>query len=158
MGDAHVLIIGAGITGLLLAQALNQHDIPFTIYERVPEASYHGKGWGLALHWALDTLLTLLPPHLQARVPETSVDPVATAKGDNGRFPFFDLSTGEVRWENLSPRRLRVSREKLTRLLMEGIDIQVRLAAIYYEASAKMQHLLSGESTSLVLRSRRQEA
>lgn len=109
----HVLIIGAGITGLLLAQALKARDIPATVYERDPNPDHRGAGWGLALHWALDTFISLVPERLQSRLVETYVDPESTARGDNGRFPFLDLSSGERRWENLSRTRVRVSREKL---------------------------------------------
>jgi len=126
-----VLIVGAGITGLLLAQALKKAGIAFSVYERDPTPTHRGAGWGLALHWALDTFLSLVPQELQDRLPETYVDPVAAAKGDNGRFPFFDLSTGEARYENLSPRRVRLSREKLRRLLMNDLDIQVRHSPIF---------------------------
>lgn len=123
--EPHVLIIGAGITGLLLAQSLRKEGIAFSVHERDPTPTHRGTGWGLALHWALDTFLSLVPQELQGRLPETYVDPLAVSCGNNGRFPFFNLSTGEERYENLSPKRVRLSREKLRRLLMGGLDIQV---------------------------------
>ena len=121
----HILIIGAGITGLVLAQALRSHGVRFTIYERDPDISYRGRGWGLTIHWALDTLLSLLPQDVINRLPETYVDPVAVAAGEKGTFPFFDLRNGERRWQLTSPNRIRVGRERLRRLLMEGIDVKV---------------------------------
>ena len=121
----HVLIIGAGIIGLILAQALRSHSVPFTIYERDPDPSYRGRGWGLTIHWALDTLLFLLPQNIIDRLPETYVDSVAVAVGKKGAFPFFDLRSGERRWQLTSPNRIRVGRERLRRLLMEGIDVKV---------------------------------
>ena len=121
----HVLIIGAGITGLVLAQALRNHGVRFTIYERDPDPSYRGRGWGLTIHWALDTLLFLLPQNIIDRLPETYVDPVAVGVGQKGTFPFFDLRTGERRWQLTSPNRIRVGRERLRKLLMEEIDVEV---------------------------------
>ena len=121
----HVLIIGAGITGLVLAQALKSHGVGFAIYERDSDPSYRGRGWGLTIHWALDTLLSLLPQDIIDRLPETYVDSVAAAAGEKGTFPFFDLRTGERRWQLTSPNRIRVGRERLRRLLMEGIDVKV---------------------------------
>jgi 2-polyprenyl-6-methoxyphenol hydroxylase-like FAD-dependent oxidoreductase len=123
--EPHVLIIGAGITGLLLAQALKSQHIAFSIYERDPNADHRGPGWGLAIHWAKDTLLSLLPESLQDRLLETNVDPEAAMKGDCGRFPLFDLATGERLFENLSESRIRVSRERLRALLMTDLEIKV---------------------------------
>lgn len=42
-----VLIIGAGIAGLALAQILRKHDIPFEIFERDNES--RSQGWALGL-------------------------------------------------------------------------------------------------------------
>ncbi|KAK2738252.1 hypothetical protein FQN57_007115 [Myotisia sp. PD_48] len=124
MSPPHILIIGAGITGLTLAQALRKAGIPFTVFERDPTPLYRGKGWGLTLHWALDTLLSLLPQDLIDRLPETYVNPVAVENEEPSKFLFFDLSTSEIKWQVQPMRRARVSREKFRRLLMDGIDIQ----------------------------------
>jgi 2-polyprenyl-6-methoxyphenol hydroxylase-like FAD-dependent oxidoreductase len=121
----HVLIIGAGITGVLLAQALKTRNIAFSIYERDPDAHYRGPGWGLAIHWAKDTLLSLLPESLQERLLEANVDPEGALKGECGRFPLFDLASGERLFENLSDNRIRVSRERLRSLLMTDLDVNV---------------------------------
>ena len=123
--EPHVLIIGAGITGLVLAQALKTHGIPFTVLERDPEPSTRGRGWGLTIHWALDTFLSLLPQSLIDRLPETYVDPVAVEKGEKANFLFFDLRSGESRWQVPAAKRMRVSRERLRTLMMEDIEIKV---------------------------------
>lgn len=122
----HFLIIGAGITGLLLAQALKKHGVSFSIFDRDSspgQDSTRTKGWGLALHWSLSNLYSLLPRDLVDRLPETYVDP-SVAKGDS-HFPFFDLDTGERRFEIRSEERIRVSREALRNLLLEGISVKV---------------------------------
>jgi 2-polyprenyl-6-methoxyphenol hydroxylase-like FAD-dependent oxidoreductase len=122
---SHVLIIGAGITGLVLAQSLKKHSIPFTIFERDPSVTFRGRGWGLTIHWSLNDFISLLPQHLIDRLPEVYVDPEASAKGENGNFLFFDLRTGEARWKVPPAKRIRVSRERLRALLLDGLDIQV---------------------------------
>ncbi len=122
----HILIIGAGITGLTLAQSLKKAKVPFTIFERDPTPFHRGGGWGLTIHWALNTFTSLLPQHLVARLPEVFVDPDASTRGENGSFSFFDLRSGEARWRVPPAKRIRVSRERLRKLLMDGIDIQVR--------------------------------
>ena len=121
----HVLIIGAGITGLVLAQSLKTHGIPFTVFERDPEPSTRGRGWGLTIHWALDTFLSLLPQSLIDRLPETYVDPVAVEKGEKANFLFFDIRSGESRWQVPAAKRMRVSRERLRKLMTEDIEVKV---------------------------------
>ncbi len=121
-----VLIIGAGVTGLVLGQALKRHGITFSIFERDPSALARGRGWGLTIHWALETLVALLPERIVARLPETYVDPEASKKGENGNFLFFDLRSGETRWKVPPNHRIRVSRERLRALLLDGLDVQVR--------------------------------
>ena len=125
MSQPPVIIVGAGITGLVLAQALKKHSVPFQVYERDPNPSYRGKGWGITIHWALNSLLECLPQHLIDRLPEAYVDREATRNGENGNFLFFNLRTAEALWQVPPSKRIRMAREKFRRLLMEGIDIKV---------------------------------
>jgi 2-polyprenyl-6-methoxyphenol hydroxylase-like FAD-dependent oxidoreductase len=46
VGDLPVIIIGAGISGLLLAQQLRKLEIPFQIFEREKDVLTRGAGWG----------------------------------------------------------------------------------------------------------------
>ena len=121
----HVLIIGAGITGLVLGQALKKHAIPFTVYERDHDVAARGRGWGLTIHWSLQTFLSLLPQYLIDRLPEAYVDPDASARGEKGNFLFFDLQNGQARWKVPPSERMRLSRERLRALLLDGLDVQV---------------------------------
>lgn len=121
----HIIIIGAGITGLTLGQALKKHSIPFTIFERDPTVHYRGRGWGLTIHWALPTFLSLLPKHLVDRLPDIYVNPEAVQRGESGHFMFFDLQRGEARWRVPPSQRIRVSRERLRALLLHGLNAQV---------------------------------
>ena len=120
-----VLIIGAGITGLVLGQALKKHGIAFSIFERDPSISARQGGWGLTIHWALETLISLLPQHVVQRLPEAYVDPEASEKGVNGNFLFFDLRSGEAKWKVPPNKRIRVSRQRLRAVLLDGLDVQV---------------------------------
>ena len=128
----HILIIGAGVTGLVLAQALKKNSIRFTVFERDPNAFYRGRGWGLTIHWSLDAFISLLPQHLVDRLPEVYVDPAASKNGENGNFPFYDLKTGEARWKVPPAKRMRVSRERMRALLLEGLDVQVKTFIHYF--------------------------
>ena len=46
----HVLIVGAGLAGLALAQALRKQGITFEIYERDANVHARFQGWAIALH------------------------------------------------------------------------------------------------------------
>lgn len=126
-----ILIAGAGLTGLLLAQhLLAQHlrasSIPFLLFERDVSASAdRGAGWGLTLHWSLPALHELLPPALAARLPEAYVDRSLTST-TSSRFPFYDLATGarQARGPVVKPESVvRVSRRRLRRLLTTDLEV-----------------------------------
>jgi 2-polyprenyl-6-methoxyphenol hydroxylase-like FAD-dependent oxidoreductase len=135
-GDAesHILIVGAGITGLLLAQSLRKRAsyLPptstpkFSIFERDPSPSFRGAGWGLTIHWSLKDFISLLPQYLVDRLPETFVNPEAVEQGDKGNFLLYDLQTGTEKFRVPPNERIRVSRERLRRLLMDGLEIEVK--------------------------------
>lgn len=127
-----VVIIGAGVTGLVLAQYLRKTGIAFKIFERDANLGYRGLGWGLTFHWSLPALRSLLPDDVFQRLPETYVDQAAVRRGESSTFPFYDSSTGER--QSAVPatpesQRIRVMRQKLRRLLTTGIDVQVRLGS-----------------------------
>ncbi|KAJ5613389.1 hypothetical protein N7510_006583 [Penicillium lagena] len=135
MPQPPIIIVGAGITGLVLAQTLKKHSIPFIVYERDPNPLYRGKGWGITIHWALKSLMECLPRHISDRLPEAYVDPEATRNGENGHFLFFNLRTGEALWQVPPSCRIRMAREKFRRLLMDGIEIQWDHTFHSFEAS-----------------------
>ncbi|KAK0736459.1 hypothetical protein B0T21DRAFT_411636 [Apiosordaria backusii] len=122
-----ILIIGSGVSGLLLAQHLRKSSVPFRLYERDSDLTTRGLGWGLTLHWSLPAVRSLLPEDLVSRLPEAYVDRSAVEEGRPSTFPFFDLSTGELKASTPNTdesQRIRVSRDKFRRLLATGLDIQ----------------------------------
>jgi cation diffusion facilitator CzcD-associated flavoprotein CzcO len=123
-----VLIVGAGISGLILAQYLKTAGVPFQIFERDSAVDARSGGWGLTLHWALPALRQLLPEDLVAQLPKTYVNKEAAARGDTGRYQFFDLKSGEALSNVPAAERIRVSRVRLRQLLTTGLEVQVRCA------------------------------
>lgn len=129
----HVLIIGAGLTGLAMAQSLKSRNISFSIFEAEVRDARRRREWTMGLHWGLPILDSLLPEHLRNRILEASVDPSI----DYGKYPnnapvIYDGISGErmkeltVKNEDGSEgREMRVSRKKLRALCAEGIDVQV---------------------------------
>ncbi|KAI0480929.1 FAD/NAD(P)-binding domain-containing protein [Xylariaceae sp. FL0804] len=49
----HVLIVGAGLGGLALAQCLRKQEIPFEIFEREPDISSRSQGYAIGMHYAI---------------------------------------------------------------------------------------------------------
>ncbi|PYI09292.1 hypothetical protein BO78DRAFT_308697 [Aspergillus sclerotiicarbonarius CBS 121057] len=131
-----ILIIGAGIVGLTLGQALKQvpplnpdpipvlteaENIPFVILERDPSPNFRGQGWAITLHWALPYMQQLLPETILSAIQSTQVDP-ETALNDNGNFLFLNLATGEPKCKIPPSLRWRVNREKMRGVLLDGIE------------------------------------
>lgn len=139
----HILIIGAGLTGLILAQALRklQHLaslntnnttpppplITYEIFERDPRAFFRGGGWSLTIHWALTDLQNLLPDEIMQNFESCLVNRDAAAAGQAGNFQFLNLITGErvEAWPIPRGAASRVSRERILELLMRGVDVRV---------------------------------
>lgn len=117
-----ILIIGGGIVGLTLAQALHKSRIPYLIFERDLSPAAHVEGWGLTIHWALSAFESCLPPHLLSHLQGIQVDP-QQGINDTGRFLFLYLSTAEPKYMIPPSKRMRVHRQKLRNLLKEGIAV-----------------------------------
>jgi 2-polyprenyl-6-methoxyphenol hydroxylase-like FAD-dependent oxidoreductase len=119
-----VLIVGAGIVGLTLGQALKQKKIPFEIYERDATPEARGQGWAITLHWALKYMSEMLPEETLSRIEDVQVDP-EVASNDNGNFLFINLETGEPKFKIPPNLRWRVNREKMRQALLYGIEEHV---------------------------------
>ncbi|KAJ5250434.1 hypothetical protein N7489_000844 [Penicillium chrysogenum] len=150
MSDSPILIIGAGISGLVLAQYLQRHNVAFKIFDRDSAIDARSGGWGLTLHWSLPALRELLPEHLVTRFPETFVNKEASARGDTGRFQFFDLRSGDALYNIPAAERIRVSRARLRQLLTTDIDVQwnKNLQSIESTADKITAHFQDGTSST----------
>ncbi|KAJ5937032.1 hypothetical protein N7466_003482 [Penicillium verhagenii] len=148
MPETPIIIIGAGISGLILAQHLQSQGIPFEIFDSDSAFDARNGGWGLTLHWALPALRQLLPEYLVARLPETFVNKDAAARGDMGRFQFFDLKSGQALYDVPAEERIRVNRGRMRELLTCGLKIQWNKKFVNIESSEKsiIAHFDDGSS------------
>ncbi|KAF2825514.1 FAD/NAD(P)-binding domain-containing protein [Ophiobolus disseminans] len=123
--NLHVLIVGAGTSGLLIAQGLKKASIPFTIFEHESSSTYQSRPreWGMTLHWGSSHLASCLPPHLLARLNEAYADPTQSADATTG-LPVFNGETGEQIMEMGAQGPCRVSRRKMRNLFSEGINVR----------------------------------
>ncbi|OTB03185.1 hypothetical protein M426DRAFT_321977 [Hypoxylon sp. CI-4A] len=56
-----VLIVGAGICGLTLAQCLRKQNIPFEVFEREAGPDSRPAGWAIGIHTIIGDLITSIP-------------------------------------------------------------------------------------------------
>ncbi|KAM7190795.1 hypothetical protein V8F20_009591 [Naviculisporaceae sp. PSN 640] len=137
----HILIIGAGVGGLTLAQCLTKLSIPFTIYERDPDSTSRTQGYALAVHTIFDRLSEAFP-HNMPPIRET-VSHLA---------PLLHLPTQFVMYNGVDPlgpeKRigvettaenglLRANRRRLREWLGHGIEVQYGKQVIGLEEDAE---------------------
>ncbi|RYO89373.1 hypothetical protein DL762_003264 [Monosporascus cannonballus] len=124
----HILVIGAGVTGLLIAQGLQQAGIPFTVFEAEAGADVaRSREWQMILHWALPLAMKLLPEHLAVQLKErASVD--SSLDFDvypNNILRFYNGVDGAILAElPIKNRCIRVARKKLRALCADGVEIK----------------------------------
>jgi hypothetical protein len=102
-----------------------QAGIPFEIYERDADVDARGQGWAITLHWVLPFLQDLLEPEVYRALDDIQVDP-EVGRNDTGNFLFINLATEEARFKIPSNSRKRVGREKMRKLLLDGVKDHVR--------------------------------
>ncbi|KAK5047652.1 hypothetical protein LTR84_006317 [Exophiala bonariae] len=121
--DFKVLIIGGGLGGLALAQALRKHGIAYEIFERDLAWDSRNQGWALSLHWILEDLLGQTPDDMP------SFDHVSLGyeHGMEAEFAYFNAFTGEEQMRLSHSKEkpfLRSDRSKVRLWLMHKLDIQ----------------------------------
>ncbi|KAH8645414.1 hypothetical protein BX600DRAFT_391253 [Xylariales sp. PMI_506] len=146
-----VVIIGAGVVGLTLAQALQNNGLSCVLLERDPHIDARGNGWGITIGWAKEDLQKCLPSNLFDALPSLTVDHEMSTK-DTGHYKYINLTTLEHRFYSPAHKgRLRIRREGLRKLLMK--DVEVRWGAkptdIDFNSGAGAKvHMQDGSSVS----------
>lgn len=74
------------------------------------------------IHWAIHLLENLLPADLLARLPEAVTTPHLEFTPDVETFPGYHGRTGDLVFESKLPGGRRVTRQRLRRLLYEGLE------------------------------------
>ncbi|PMD21926.1 FAD/NAD(P)-binding domain-containing protein [Hyaloscypha hepaticicola] len=134
MSELPVIIVGAGVVGLVLAQSLKKDGIPFIIFDRDEHIDVRAHGWGITIHWALEALQACLPPSLFHRLDTIQVDPEQGRK-DNGQFLFLNLANAEAVFQIPPAPRRRINREKFRKLLVDGINVQWNKSIATFETT-----------------------
>ncbi|KAI5463845.1 hypothetical protein BGZ63DRAFT_353582 [Mariannaea sp. PMI_226] len=121
--DLHVIIIGAGITGLVVAQGLKKLGIRYSIFEKEVCLNYRSNEWTMAIHWSLDRLGGILPPEVFGKLPLISCNPAVPIES-GGIYPIIQAETGSLLTGVPYEKGLRVSRSRMRALCAEGIEVQ----------------------------------
>jgi 2-polyprenyl-6-methoxyphenol hydroxylase-like FAD-dependent oxidoreductase len=119
----HVLILGGGIGGLTVAQALRKKGISFSIFERDPEQNSRNQGWSIGLHTILDDLKASIPDDMPSLETVFHLHPlkfpsqlaVYQAQDPSQRHGVTDDGAGKL---------LRANRRRLREFLSTGIQVE----------------------------------
>ncbi|KAL3441025.1 hypothetical protein BJX65DRAFT_15608 [Aspergillus insuetus] len=118
-----IIIIGAGLVGLTMAQGLRKAGFPFEIYDRDSSLDERPAGWGITMHWALPALASCLPEDVFARIPSIQVNPRDGGK-ENDHYKFLNLETGTDAFAIPSSVHYRLNRKKFRQLLSTDIPVK----------------------------------
>ena len=119
----HVLIIGAGPTGLLIAQGLRKNGIPFTIFEKAEHE--RKRNWAVTLHWRMPVVRSLLPRELAARLDEAQTNPWEPVPAEKEEIFVRNGATGQAQYAIPIPGTREMNVEKMKTLFSEGGEVQV---------------------------------
>ncbi|KAF4872472.1 FAD-dependent monooxygenase cctM [Colletotrichum siamense] len=125
--NLHVAVIGAGATGLLLAQGLKKANVRVSVFETLPRQTYEDnpRTWTMALHWSRRNVEQCLPPELFAALSSAHTNPWHEPSHDEAQsLPVVDGKTGEVLVAAKVDDGRRVVRRKLRDLFRRGIDVR----------------------------------
>ncbi|KAL1968340.1 hypothetical protein VTN77DRAFT_1869 [Rasamsonia byssochlamydoides] len=147
--EATVLIIGAGSTGLALAQGLKKAGISCVVYEKHASLDGRPRDWNMGLHWAAPALMDLLSEESRARIQSVQVD-ASSPTPEHDIVPILNAQTGEQIMAVPVQRFYRLRRSKLRALLAEGVDIRYgkKLQGITYSEDGKTATAFFEDGTS----------
>lgn len=120
----HVLIVGAGMAGLTLAQQLRKNNISFTVVERDLTSDARSQGWALSLFGpALAGLVAEMPEDLGPVDQTSHLHPLNLP----AQFSFYDITRPDFRVGVISDdtgKIIRANRQRMRDWLLQGIDVQ----------------------------------
>lgn len=122
--DFHVLVIGAGSVGLLIAQRLKTLGIKCTVFEREHYLNERPRDWSFAVSWTQGQLTECLPNALNSRLKTAFVNPLQI-KNSGEAMRLLNGKTGAELKIVPTPNLDLYKRSKYRALLAEGIDVQV---------------------------------
>ncbi|KAI5927667.1 putative monooxygenase [Camillea tinctor] len=136
----HVLIVGAGLSGLTLAQILRKNGVSFEVFERDASVDARTQGWAIALHGpVLEGLKASMPEDIGPIEQTNHLTPLDHLPA---QFVFYDAKKPGLRVgvnDDESGKIVRANRQRLRDWLRTYIDVQYgKRAARIKESSDKV--------------------
>lgn len=118
-----------------------QNGIDVVVYERDVSIDARGRDWTILIHWALPLLAKLLPIEIIDRLPTAICNPNLEFNADVECLAVYNGATGDLLFKSPTPGARRVSRQKLRKLLVEGLDINwgCRVKELYSEGTGAVK-------------------
>ncbi|KAL7621329.1 hypothetical protein AAE478_008650 [Parahypoxylon ruwenzoriense] len=142
----HILIVGAGLGGLLLAQILRKNKISFEIFERDESDNIRVQGWAIGLHTMLDELDASIPDDMPSRDFVNHLLPLK----HNYEFAWYrhDRTRKLGVRDDGSGKFIRANRARLRNWLATKIPIQYGKRAIRIEEEGQSVTVYFEDGTS----------
>lgn len=120
----HVLIVGAGLSGLTLAQILRKNNISYEVFERDADADARAQGWAIALHGpVLKDLKESLPEDIGPIEQTNHLIPLTLP----AQFVFYDVARPGLREgvnDDETGQIVRANRQRLRDYLRKLVPVQ----------------------------------
>lgn len=126
----HVLILGAGLGGLTLAQSLRKKGISFEVFEKAPDDK-QPQGWAVGLHTMLEDLHASMPDDMPDFGMVNHLNPLKLMP----EIAFYDGPDGDKLGyrDNGAGHWVRANRARLRDWLSTKINVQFNKQAVRIE-------------------------
>ncbi|KAK2605582.1 hypothetical protein N8I77_008411 [Diaporthe amygdali] len=146
----HVLIVGAGLSGLTLAQILRKNGVSYEIFERDASAEARAQGWAIALH---GPVLADLKEHMPEDIgPIECTNHIAPLDHLPAQFVFYHVKKPDMRIgveDDDKGKIVRANRQRLRDWLRTHIPVQHDRRAVKVVEDEKITvHFENGTSAT----------
>ncbi|KAI0967317.1 putative monooxygenase [Xylaria arbuscula] len=145
----HVLIAGAGLSGLALAQILRKEGVSFEVFERDESVDARTQGWAIALHGPLLADLKASMPEDMGSIDQTNH--LLPLRHLPAQFVFYDVDKPHMRAgvnDDDDGHIVRANRQRLRDWLRQFIPVQYNKRVVRIDEGEEKVILLFADGTS----------